>query len=79
MKKSTQNTHASGTPAPASTSGDALAAAADRFVASADASYDERTDLIQNLRVTAAQLAKAEQQVLDAPGQYRVADDEAGR
>jgi len=66
------------TPAPRPTSSD-LASAAQRFVASADASYDERTDLIQNLRVTARQLEAAEREVHAAPGSYRVADEEAGQ
>lgn len=52
---------------------------AQRFVADGiTASYDERTDLMQNLRVTAEQLAKAEQEVRDAPGSYH-SDEEAGR
>lgn len=61
-------------PAPAS-----LATVAQRFVASADVSYDERTDLIQNLRTTAAELDRAEREVREAPGGYRVADEEAGQ
>lgn len=53
----------SATPDPASLAAaqQAAATAAERFVAATDASYDERTDLIQAVRMTAAQLEAVEQ------------------